>query len=90
MGPLEKRNKWIIQKAKEIIERKGLTGYLEMEPIPNKFKYRPRLYRDKATKMAHFIVLMWEVNKLSDEECLQELERLIDAARDHFFPSLSL
>ena len=39
MGPLEKRNKWIIQKAKEIIERKGLTGYLEMEPIPNKFKY---------------------------------------------------
>lgn len=80
---LTERNKIVEKRTKCYISYLGLKGRLEMEPIPNSFKRRPRYYVD-ADGVFRFSAFLWQMNKLNDEELAEDIAIRVNAARHYF------
>lgn len=68
--------------SKRIIEL-GYDGKLQMDPIPNVFKRRQR-YTKKSDGTCVFTAFMWQMNSLSDTDLLEDIDRRIKEAAEHF------
>jgi hypothetical protein len=79
---MKERNKYICNQIRKIIDEEGLTGKLDVFPVENTFTRRPLYWNDGETNL--FKVLMWTVNKLSDEDLDAILHCHVANARAHF------
>ena len=79
---MKERNKYICSQIRKIIDEEGLTGKLDVFPVENTFTRRPLYWNDGETSL--FKVLMWTVNKLSDEYLDAILLCHVANARAHF------
>lgn len=55
---------------------------MDVFPLENTCTRRPRYWNDGKKNI--FKVHMWDVNALSEQECENEIDRRIEAARRHF------
>ena len=67
-------NKKIIAEFAQRINKRGLTGKLELDPICNTFKRRKR-YTVRVDGTRVFTVFMWDLNNLNDDERTEEIRR---------------
>lgn len=72
-------NDLIITEFDEEIEKRGLTGKLEIDPICNTFKRRNHFTR-KADGTCVFTAFMWDINTLEPNLRHVEIKKRIDAA----------
>lgn len=81
MGKLE-INSSIVDETRKRIDRKGLTGKIDIFPVENTFTHRPRFWTENGVGL--FKVLMWSVNSLIGKELSDEIDRRISEARKYF------
>lgn len=80
---LLKRNEEIAHMFQVRIAEFGLGGKLEFDPIQNTFKRR-NPYTKRADGVCVFTGFMWQMNKLSQDELMEEIDRRILNAANHF------
>jgi len=80
---LKEQNKVVENEFSRCIEEYGLTGKLEMDPIPNICKRRQH-YSIHEDGTCVFTAYMWQLNKLSDEELKAEVEVRVRTAAKYF------
>ena len=61
----------------------GYKGKLEFDPIPNTFKHRNH-FTKKADGTGVFTAFMWQMNTLSEDELVADIDERIDEAAKHF------
>lgn len=76
------RNKQIIEMTRKKLGKVGVLDKLDIFPVENVYTRRPRYWNDGKTNL--FKVHMWDVNSMSDEDCEEEMDNRIKAARRHF------
>jgi len=80
---LLKKNAEIIAEVRRRIAELGLGSRLALEPIENTFKCR-RQYAKSKDGIFKFSVLMWQINKLDDQELSDAINDHIAKAIKHF------
>lgn len=73
------KNQYVINKMKNRIEERGYKGKLEFNPIPNTFKRRNH-FTTKADGSGVFTGFLWQMNCLSDQKLIEDIDRRIDEA----------
>ena len=76
------RNKQIVALIRSKLNDAGISDRLDVFPIENPCTRRPRYWNDGKKNI--FKVHMWDVNSLSEQECENEIDRRIEAARRYF------
>ena len=76
------RNQQIIALIRSKLNDAGISDRLDVFPIENTCTRRPRYWNDGKKNI--FKVHMWDVNSLSEQECENEIDSRIEAARRHF------
>ena len=82
MSKTEKNKKIVKMVEKRIIDL-GYKGKLEFDPIPNTFKHRNH-FTKKADGTGVFTAFMWQMNTLSEDELVADIDERIDEAAKHF------
>lgn len=77
------KNKEIVKMVEKRIKERGYEGKLKMDPIPNTFKRRNH-FTKKADGTGVFTAFMWQMNSLTDDELLVDIDDRIDEAAKHF------
>lgn len=76
------RNKQITAMTRKKLTDAGIADKLDIFPVENTCTRRPRYWNDGEKNL--FKVLMWDVNTMSEQECEEEIDNRIEAARKHF------
>lgn len=77
------KNKEIVKMVEKRIKERGYEGKLEMDPISNTFKRRNH-FTKKADGTGVFTAFMWQMNSLSDDELVADIDDRISEAAEHF------
>lgn len=77
------RNEKIIKKVDVRVQELGYGGKLEMDPITNTFKRRNH-FTTKADGTGVFTAFMWQMNSLSDDDLLTDIDSRVNEAATHF------
>lgn len=77
------KNKEIVKLVEKRIKERGYGGKLEMDPIPNAFKHRNH-FTKKDDGTGVFTAFMWQMNTLSDDELVADIDERINEAAKHF------
>ena len=75
------RNKQITAMTRKKLTDAGIADKLDIFPVENTCTRRPRYWNDGEKNL--FKVLMWDVNTMSEQECEEEIDNRIEAARKH-------
>lgn len=81
MGKKE-RNKQIIAMTRKKLRDAGIFDEMDIFPVENVYIRRPRYWNDREKNL--FKVHMWDINAMSEQECEEEIDNRINAARKHF------
>lgn len=82
MSKVEK-NREIVKMVEKRIKDLGYQGKLEFDPIPNTFKRRNHFTR-KVDGTGVFTAFMWQMNSLSGDRLIMEIDSRISDAAEHF------
>ncbi|MCI5620536.1 MAG: hypothetical protein MR355_03090 [Lachnospiraceae bacterium] len=77
------KNKEIVKMVEKRIKERGYEGKLEMDPISNTFKRRNH-FTKKADGTGVFTAFMWQMNSLSDDELVADIDDRISEAAEYF------
>lgn len=77
------KNKEIVKMVEKRIKDLGYEGKLEFDPIFNTFKRRNH-YTKKPDGTGVFTAFMWQMNTLSDDELVADIDARIDEAARYF------
>ena len=78
----KERNEQIVALTRKKLGDAGILDKLDIFPVENVCTRRPRYWNDGEKNI--FKVHMWDVNSLSEQECENEIDRRIEAARRYF------
>lgn len=78
----KERNKQIVAFIRSKLNDAGISDRLDVFPLENTCTRRPLYWNDGEKNI--FKVHMWDVNSLSEQECENEIDSRIEAARRHF------
>ncbi len=76
------RNKQIVALIRSKLNDAGISDRLDVFPLDNTCLRRTLYWNDGEKNI--FKVHMWDVNSLSEQECENEIDRRIEAARRYF------